>query len=732
MNKQLNSVSMEQKAIDDFMIYSTAVIKSRAIPLVEDGLKPVARRILFTMNKMKLTPTAKTVKSANVVGSCMLLHPHGDASIYDAMVRLSQDWKMRYPLVYIQGNNGSLNGDTAAHMRYTECRLSAAGAAMLEGLDPDILKFVPNYDNSTTEPTMLSGIFPNVLCNGTEGIAVGLSSSLVPHNLNNVCDLIEGFIKNPSLNMNEVMDLIKGPDFPLGGIIVDGYKLPEIYSKGQGSITLRAKAEIDEKKNAIIISEFPYLVDVQTRIVKSIKDLVLDKGYTDIVDVENHIGKASCYITVVCQKGANLTKVLNDLYEQTPIQKTIKINNTVIHNGVPVTMPLLQLVNVYLIHRHSCISKIAQKELSKQNHIIHIQQGLKLATASIDEVVRIIRNSDSKEEAKRSIIKLLGIDSEQTDAILALQLGRLTRLDVNDIEIKIRDAEKERKIQLEIIARKDKREEMIIKDLERIRKMFGDQRRTVIVAEMETKAEEKDEAKAVLGYVVLGKDGQTYNISKSDFATQFKKGGKYAKLEIAECRYNEGKQVLVLNDDGTTGDYRSTKTASLFVVNKSKQYIITVSVNGIMKKTSMKEYKKFDKLCKCKEGDQIVKALCVDDTDSIMIFLPDRINSVKVSDIKATGKLTIGTKQSVKPILNCWVATEYFYTINKDNQVKRTLSSEIKSCVKLNDNCVWCGECDQNNLVMYSGKMVQVKWDTVTIHSKDSNGAKLSTKNFEA
>lgn len=721
---------MQQKTIDDFMTYSIAVIKSRAIPLAEDGLKPVARRILYTMSQMKLTPTAKTIKSANVVGQCMVYHPHGDASIYNAMVRMSQDWKMRYPLTYIQGNNGSLNGDGPAHMRYTECKLSPAGQAMLEGLDPDILKFVPNYDNSKVEPTMLSGIFPNALCNGTEGIAVGLSSSLVPHNLNDVCDLISAFIENPLLTPDQVISLIKGPDFPLGGIVVDGYKLKDIYMKGQGAITLRASAVFDEKKSTIQFSEFPYLVDVQDRIVKSIKSLVLDEGYTDIVEVENHIGKNSCNILVICQKGANLQKVANDLYEKTPLQKTVKINNTAIHNGVPVTLSLLQLVGMYVQHRNNCIIKSAQKELNKQNHIIHIQQGLKLATASIDKVVKIVRNSDSKDDAKRSIIQLLGIDAEQAEAILALQLGRLTRLDVNDIDIKIRDAENERKHQLDIIGSKATRDKIIIADLNRLRKQFGDKRRTTII--MTEPTEDTSVPSIPEGYVVLGTDGQMYDVSGGDLSSQFKKGGRYAKVEIADQLFNYGNATYVLNGDGSISEYRTTTFGSLFCWDRHKQYILTISANGIMKKTIMKEYRKLDRLCKVKDGDTIIKALCVNDDDYIMIHTPDHINRIPVSNIKTSGKLTIGTKQSVKPILNVWVSTDYFYTINKNMQVKQTLSSEISSCVLLNEGCTQCGPCDNENYINYDGKNVSVKWETVSTKSKNSDGAKLTSKNFNS
>ena len=713
-------MNMKQKTVDDFMTYATAVIKSRAIPLAEDGLKPVARRILYTMNDMKLKSTTKTIKSANVVGRCMLWHPHGDASIYDALVRMSQSWKMRYPLVYVQGNNGSLNGDPAAAHRYTECRLTAAGDAMLEGLDPDVVKFVPNYDETTTEPTVLSGIFPNLLCNGTEGIAAGVSCLLVPHNLNNVIDVIEAHIKNPALSSKEAASLIVGPDFPLGGEIIDGYKLPEIYKNGFGTITLRAKAIIDSKTNSIMFSEFPYLVDVD-RIIEKIQDMVLTDGYSDIIEYENHIGKDSCYIRIICQKRANLNKVLNDLYEQTALQKTVKINNTVIYNGVPMTLSLLGLTNIYINHRHSCIIKAAKKEMAKQQHIQHIQSGLLNATTKIDEVVALIRNSDSKDEARKKLITLLGIDSEQADAILALQLGRLTRLDVNDIRCKIKKAEEETEIQSNIIKNRDERNKIIINDLEKLRKQFGDKRRTSIV--MDEPSMESENKTSTAEYVVVDKEGRLY---KSSNIEDFKKG--YLKADPMKWIYNQGLETFIFNADGSVEQEWSNESRGFYLHNPKAKYIVTITRNGIAKKTPIEEYKKITKLCKVKDGDELHFVFGVNNEDKIIIRREDnKISCLSIDDIKTSGKLTIGIKIANANILNAFVCNDKFYTMNDKGQFKRVEVKDLsKSTVSLNEGCIYIAPCVSNSYYWSRGKFTEFDWEKIAIKSRTSDGAKIS------
>lgn len=715
---------MKQKTTNDFMTYATAVIKSRAIPLAEDGLKPVQRRILYVMGEMKLKSSGKTVKSAKVTGDVMgNYHPHGDASIYEALIRMSQEWKMRYPLIYIQGNNGSLNGDKAAAQRYTETKLTAAGEAMLEGLNSDVVKFVPNYDESSTEPSMLSGIFPNLLCNGTEGIAVGFSCSLVPHNLNNVVDLITAHVNNPALSQAEALRLIKGPDFPLGGTIIDGYKLGEIYTKGQGTITLRAKAEIEPKTNSIVFSEFPYLVDVD-RIIKSIQSMVLDDGYTDIVEYENHIGKTSRYIRVICQKKANLNKVLNDLYEQTPLQKSVKINNTIIYNGVPMTMSLLGLSNIYINHRHNCIIKMARKELEKQKHIIHIQSGLLLATAKIDDVVALIRSSDSKDQARTKLRTLLGVDTEQADAILSLQLGRLTRLDVNDINVKIQKAEEESEIQSGLINIREKRNEVIIKNLEALRKKFGDEFRTTIIND-EPKSEEEQE-QIFPEYVVVGSDYQIYRSSNID---DFKKGGKMgSKTEPLMWTYSNGLPVYCFNYDGTVGEEWSVNSRGLFRYDSQKSYVLTVSRHGVAKKTMIGEYKKIQRLCKVKEGDELAFVACVNDNDNIIIrYGENKVVKISPADVKTSGKLTVGTKICNGAVLNACITNDYFYTLNDDMQIKRVDVNDLtRSTAGLNEGCTHIDACEPNMVYWSRGKFTPFDWSKISIKSRTSDGAKIS------
>lgn len=727
-------INMIEKTKHDYMTYATAVIKSRAIPSAEDNLKPVQRRILYAMNESKLWNKGKTVKCAGVVGDVLKSwHPHGDASVYDALVHMSQWWKTRYPLVEMQGNNGSLNGDGPAAYRYTECKLSLAGEYLLKNIDPDVVPFRPNYDESKMEPELLPSIFPNVLCNGSLGIAVGMSCSLLPHNLKEVCELLKGVADGNISTVEDALRVLPGPDFPLGGIVVDGHKLASAYSTGQGTVTLRAKHEIDSKGNSIIFSEFPYLVDVETRIIKAIKDLVID-GYTDIDNVENHIGKNSCYIKVILSKKANPQKVLQDLFDKTPLQKTIKINNTVILNGVPITMGLMGLCRNYINYQHQILIKMATKEKAKQDHIVHINKGLILAVAKIDEVIAIVRNSDTKDEARQKLIGLLGVDAEQADAVLALQLGRLTRLDANDINVKIQNAQKESNYQATIINKKEVRTEIIINNLDDMSKKFGDDRRTTI---LQGSTEEGDNKVISKNITTLLSDGSLVEIEVEHFDSIFKKGEKFARFEPLMWVYNDGNEARLLHKDGTTSTtYDQLDTRGIFVWNKNKQYILTVSRKGIMKKTPMTEYKKIDKLCKVKAEDEILYAFCCDDTDNILVLMDgDKAQTIKVEDVKLSGKLTIGNKATSAEVkcAACIEAGGLFYTVDVDNHCKKSKIEEVGgTSVKLCDNCVAIGRA--SGLTYWkdtSSKITKVDWSTISLKSRTSIGSKLGNKKLE-
>lgn len=432
---------------------------------------------------------------------------------------------MRYPLIDMQGNNGSLTGDVAASMRYTEARLTKVGDWILKGVDPAIVPFIPNYDDTKTEPTSLPSIFPNILCNGNEGIAVGMSSKLVPHNFTEVVNALKAMLDKPLITLPDIMKHIKGPDFPLGGVIIDGYKLPEIYATGHGTLTLRAKHHIDTKSNTIEFSEFPYLVDVETRIIRDIKKMVND-GYDAINNVEIHIGKSSRHITVVLDKKADPNKVLAELYDKTALQKSQGINHLVIKNGVPANMGLIALLRDYINHQHRIIIRTATQKRKEQERIAHIQRGLALATTKIDEVIVIIRGSNSKDEARRKLMETLWTDLEQTEAILNLQLGRLTRLDVDEITVKINKAEEEVKKAIELINKNEARVPLIRENLDQMIKLFGDERRTTIEIGSAEKmlAEEFPE-----GMSTIISDGRLVNIELDKFEDVWKRGNEYAK-----------------------------------------------------------------------------------------------------------------------------------------------------------------------------------------------------------
>lgn len=726
----MRKISMVEKGTQDWLNYGISVAKSRAIPYAEDNLKPVQRRILYAMSEAKLWNKGKTVKCAAVVGDVMkYYHPHGDASIYDALIHMSQWWKTRYPLIEVQGNNGSLNGDGPAAHRYTECKLSLAGEYLLKNVDPDIVPFRSNYDDTTTEPELLPSIFPNVLCNGSLGIAVGMSCSLLPHNLNEVCDLLTAIINGKVNTTEEALTILQGPDFPLGGVVIDGYKLKEAYATGRGSITQRAKYTIN-KDNTITFYEFPYLVDVENRIVKAIKTMVND-GYPDIENVENHIGKETCSIKVILTKRANAQKVLQDLFDKTPLQKSQSINNTVVLNGVPMTMGLLGLCKNYIRFQHQILTKMATKEKAKQDHIIHINKGLKLAVAKIDEVIAIVRGSDTKDEARRKLIELLGVDVEQADAVLALQLGRLTRLDANDITVKIENAQKESDYQASIINEVEVRNTIIIANLNEMKNKFGDSRRTTVIMTEGADPKSKDNVPENM-YVVLT-DGSVAEIEVSKFDTAFKKGEQFAKSAPMMWVFNDNKPVSIVQRDGTTSQmYNPIDSKSLFVWDKSKEYVVTVSAKGIIKKSAMSEYKKVDRLCKVKAEDEILYAFCVNNDDNILCLLDNgKLQNVKVADIKLSGKLTIGNKGTTAPVKCATRVAKggLFFTIDAENHCKRSPIAELgTTTVAANEGCWIIGEASPNMFWYDGSKVIPIDWNSVSVKGRTAQGAKIGTK----
>ncbi len=464
------------------MEYSMSVIVARALPDVRDGLKPVHRRILYTMHEDGLTPDKAFRKSATTVGDVLgHYHPHGDASVYDAMVRMAQDFSLRYPLVDGHGNFGSIDGDGAAAYRYTEARLSKMSLDMLADIEKETVDFMPNFDDTTEEPVVLPSRFPNLLVNGSSGIAVGMATNVPPHNL---CDVVDGIcllIDNPDAEMAEIMEKIPGPDFPTGGIIMGRSGIRAAYATGRGRITVRAKAEIEEhgNHNRIIISEIPYMVN-KMNLVKSIIDLVDDKRLEGIHDVVDHSSREGMRIVIDLKKDAVPQVVLNQLYAYTQMQTTFGAIMLALVDGVPKVLTLKQMLEEYIKFQIQVITRRAMFELRKTKERAHIVEALKVAVDHIDEVIAIIRSSKDINDAKQRLCDRFDFDDIQADAIVKMQLGKLSGLEREKLENELRDLHAKIAELEGILADERKIKEIVKEECLKMRDKYGDERRTEI------------------------------------------------------------------------------------------------------------------------------------------------------------------------------------------------------------------------------------------------------------
>ena len=467
---------------ESFIQYSMAVIVSRALPDVRDGLKPVHRRILYTMYENGLTPEKPYRKCADTVGSVLgKYHPHGDASVYDALVRMAQSFSLRYPMVDGHGNFGSVDGDPPAAYRYTEAKMSKMSMHMLTDIAKNTVDFQPNYDDRLKEPQVLPSRFPYLLCNGSTGIAVGMATNIPPHNLNEVIDAMKLMVKNPDCTLDELMECIKGPDFPTGGIIMGRAGIRAAYGTGKGKITLRAKTSIEEIKgrNCIIVHEIPYMVN-KARLVEAIANLVKDKRVDGIHDLRDESGREGMRIVIELKKDAIPQVVLNKLFSYTQLQDTVGVIMLALVNGVPKTLTLKQCLEQYLDFQVEVITRRTQFDLKKAKERDHILRGLVIALDNIDEVIEIMKTSKNIPEGKERLIKRFDLSEIQADHIANMTLGRLTGMErqkiideLNEIELKIADLE-------DILANHSRILNIILEEVEEIQQKFGDERRTQI------------------------------------------------------------------------------------------------------------------------------------------------------------------------------------------------------------------------------------------------------------
>ena len=478
-------VDLQNEMRQSFLDYSMSVIVARALPDVRDGLKPVHRRILYTMFERGLDPSKPYHKCADTVGSVLgAYHPHGDASDYDAMVRLAQDFSMRYMLVDGHGNFGSVDGDPPAAYRYTEARMSKISMEMLTDIDKDTVDFIPNYDDRLKEPVVLPSRFPNLLVNGSSGIAVGMATEIPPHNLGETIDAACAYIENPDIELAELMDCLPGPDFPTGGIIMGRSGIRAAYATGKGKITVRARTEIVEAKNGrfkIIVTELPYKVN-KARLIENIANLVKDKRIEGISNIEDHSDRIGMHIEIDIKRDASPQIVLNQLFSFTQLQVTFGAIMLAIVDGQPKILTLKDMLQCYIEFQEDVIRRRTEFDLKKAQDRMHILEGLKIAIDFIDEVIRIIRASKDQPSARAALMERFGLDEVQAQAIVQMRLGQLTNMERHKIEEEIEGLKAKIADFLEILASETRKLEIVKEELIAIRNKYADPRRTEICA----------------------------------------------------------------------------------------------------------------------------------------------------------------------------------------------------------------------------------------------------------
>ncbi|ODP29430.1 DNA topoisomerase (ATP-hydrolyzing) [Paenibacillus nuruki] len=467
---------------DSFMDYAMSIIVSRALPDVRDGLKPVHRRILFAMSELGMAPDKPYKKSARIVGEVIgKYHPHGDSAVYETMVRMAQDFSMRYMLIDGHGNFGSIDGDMAAAMRYTEARLSKIAMEMLRDINKETIDFAPNYDGEEKEPIVLPARYPNLLVNGVSGIAVGMATNIPPHNLSEVIDGVQAMIQNPEITSMELMDYIQGPDFPTSGYILGRSGIRQAYQTGRGSVTMRAKATIEENNNKarIVVNELPYQVN-KARLVEKIAELVREKRIEGITDLRDESDRNGMRVVIELRRDVNPSVVLNNLYKHTAMQSTFGVNMLAIVNNEPKLLTLREVLHHYIQHQIEVIRRRTQYDLKKAEARAHILDGLRIALDNLDEVIRMIRASNTSDVARESLIERFSLSLEQAQAIMDMRLQRLTGLEREKIENEYNELLVKIAEYREILANEDLVLEIISTELNEIKERFGDERRTEI------------------------------------------------------------------------------------------------------------------------------------------------------------------------------------------------------------------------------------------------------------
>jgi len=614
-----SEVSEEMKKA--YLDYAMSVIVSRALPAIEDGLKPVQRRILYAMHQMGLKPNSQTKKSARIVGDTMgKFHPHGDMAVYDALVRMAQDFSLRYPLVFGQGNFGSIDGDPPAAQRYTEAKLKEIANELIEDIDKETVKFIPNYDNSLKEPTLLPGKLPALLLNGATGIAVGMATNMPPHNLTEVCDALTAYVRDPEISFEELCKIIQGPDFPTGGI-VNGDML-ELYKTGKGRLVLRGKAITETLKNKelVVITEIPYMLNKST-LIEQIAKFIQDKKIKDVSDLRDESSKGKIRIVIELKKGANSKFVINTLHKYTRFQDSFNVNCLALVNGEPRILNLKEMLEEYVKYRKIIVTDRTKHELKKAKERQEIVLGLLIALKNLEEIISLIKKVKSVSEASEGLMKKFSLSKKQAQAVLDTKLQQLTSLESDKLkkeaeELMARISEFEK-----ILSNVNEILKIIMKEVSELKKKYGDSRRTQVLQRI-SEISEKDlvQKKEVVvtitdkGYIKR-MDLKTYreqrrggrgvmgsNLTTGDFVKQmitcsthdyllfFTSKGRVLWLKAYETpeseRYSKGKAVVNLLS------LKNETITNVIPVKNFEDSLFMATGKGIVKKISLKNFSK--------------------------------------------------------------------------------------------------------------------------------------------
>ena len=681
----IQSRDIVKEMSESYLNYSMSVIVSRALPDVRDGLKPVHRRVLFGASDLGATWNRSHKKSARIVGEVLgKYHPHGDSSVYDSLVRMAQPWSLRYPLIDGQGNFGSIDGDNAAAMRYTEARMGKISAEMLQDIDKDTVQFTPNFDDSLEEPTVLPSIIPNLLMNGSEGIAVGMATKIPPHNLRELVTGLNALLENPNISIEELVENhIKGPDFPTGGYIMGVDGINSAYSTGRGRVVMRGRAtteELDSGKERIIISKIPYQVN-KSNLVEKIAELVRDKKLEGISDLRDESDKDGIRIVVECKRDAIGEVILNNLYKYTQLQDTFGVILLALVDGVPRVMGLKEMLTHFLNFRREIIINRTRFELDQAEARSHILEGLKIALENIDKVISIIRNSKDPESAKKSLIETYSFSEKQTKAILDMRLQKLTSLEIDKVVDEYNELQGLIKKLNEILISKELQDNIIKEELDGILEKYGDERKTEIIPfsgdlSIEDMIADEDMV------VTITHNGYIKRLPTTTWRAQ-RRGGKGMKgaktkdddyvehLLIASTHNtmlfftNKGRCHWLKVHQIPPGSRTSQGRAIINLINceqgekveafvsvkefNETDHIVMATKKGIIKRSSLKLYSKPRKggiyAIEIKEGDELIQArISSGDQDIIMATSGGKAIRFAEETIRATGRKTMGVK----------------------------------------------------------------------------------------